>query len=135
MCDFTTGDDFIDITGVNIDTSCISEIASLETEIIQQEVSPLQVDLKNKRGKRGKYKRKTVAKATWTCEFCKYTFCNKQSLQEHMENPKICLKKQKRLRDEEINLAPHEDIGASLQKCVEILRNHIRMDDPPSKVR
>ena len=123
MCDFTTGDDFPDIITDNLNNIAYYsvEFEHSESKIIQLESSPL-------KKKRGPYKRKV--KASWICPNCRNTFCDKQSLQEHMENIRICVKKQKRLSEEEITLAPHEDLGSTLQSCVETLRQHQRLNEP-----
>ena len=130
MLGFTTGDDFPNLIEDNIDEGIayIREFANLQSEIISPQVassqaaSPVVAPLKKKRIR--------IRKGVWSCTFCKSTFSSKQNLEEHMENIRICVKKQKRLSEEEITLAPHEDLGSTLQSCVETLRQHQRLNEP-----
>ena len=137
MLDFTTGDDFADIIVDNIETSIayIKGFANSQSEITLpqgascQTASPVVAPLKKKKGKRGPYKRKV--KVRWACALCKSTFGDKQSLKDHMDNIRICQKKQKRLEDaEHITLAPHEELGATLQACIDTLKDHQRLNEP-----
>ena len=64
--------------------------------------------------KRKQYRK---SKGSWFCESCKSFFDSKQALTTHMENIRICQKKQKRLEEdaEQFTLAPHENLGGTLQ--------------------
>ena len=147
-CDFTTGDDFRDINIENIEDvieEFLDNIVSSEEEleaptspaVIQPEISPTPIvasPLEKKRGRRGTYKRKR-GKSLWACTFCKSVFSYKQSLKEHMNNIRVCQKKQKRLEERSIVSAPHECLGATLQSCIETLQDHKRLNDLQAKIR
>ena len=134
MLDFITGDDFANIIPDNIDAdidyilNCPNspKIVSLEvasSAVVSEFISPQVAKVK-------KRKRKRVRKGGWFCASCKSTFSSKQSLVEHMENIRMCQKKQKRLEEEPITLAPHENLGETLQLCIDTLQKHERMNAP-----
>ena len=138
MLDFNTGDDIPQIDFENIEEDIdyiLSERVSSEEVIIleaptspadiQLEVSPIPVVDPQKK------KRKRIRKGGWVCSDCRHPFSSKQNLTEHMENVKMCLKRQKRLEDaEQIQLAPHEDLGSTLQACIDTLKDHQRLNEP-----
>ena len=147
MLDFNTGDDIpqIDFENIEEDIDYIlservssEEVIQLEDPtspaVIQPEISPTPIvasPLEKKRGRRGAYKRNKVVKGGWVCSDCRHPFSSKQNLTEHMENVKMCLKRQKRLEDaEQIQLAPHEDLGSTLQACIDTLKDHQRLNEP-----
>ena len=150
MLDFNTGDDIPQIDLENIEEAIdyiLSERVSSEEVIqledptspavIQPEISPTPIvasPLEKKRGRRGTYKRKRE-KSLWACTFCKSVFSYKQSLKEHMNNVRVCQKKQKRLEERSIVSAPHECLGATLQSCIETLQDHKRLNDLQAKIR
>lgn len=133
MLDFNTGDDF---NNIDVDIDYISDFPDPQSEIIppQLEIVSLEVAssavISPQVATVKKKKRKRVRKGGWFCASCKSTFSSKQSLVEHMENIRICQKKQKRLEDEPITLDPHEDLGQTLQSCIKTLRDYQTMNEP-----
>ena len=144
MLDFNTGDDFNHLVLENVeDIDYIAEWISSENN--QLSSSPIQVASsvvdspeKRKRKRAAKQpikKRIRILKGSWVCNKCNSTFCNKQSLDDHMDNIRICQKKQKRLEERSITLDPHDDLGSTLQTCIDTLRDHQRLNDSQAKIR
>ena len=103
VCNYDSGDDFQSIITNNIDQS-IANFQSIipdNIELASSESPQVATAIKKKR------KQYRKSKGSWFCESCRNFFDNKQALTTHMENIRICQKKQKRLEDaEQITLAP-----------------------------